>query len=29
VRACEALHESLDLKIAGRVLCAHENSVTE
>jgi hypothetical protein len=29
VRAREPLHEGVDLSIAGAVLCAHENSVTE
>jgi hypothetical protein len=29
VRACEPLHEGVDLSVAPRVLCPHENSVTE
>jgi hypothetical protein len=29
VRAGEPLHEGLNLSVAGRVLCAHEITVTE
>jgi hypothetical protein len=29
VRTCQALHEGLDLSVAGRVVRVHENSVTE